>query len=183
MESNRKISWQHAAKAGTIIGLVGVGFSLLGYAVGLAEAGFWNSFLNIVHIVVFAMLLYGFTKKRAAVAAPVEGFTYGRCIVFVITSMLFTGLIEGVYEAVFNNFIRPDLTLAYIDEYMLLFQDMIPDEMFDTLYGSMKSALFNPLLLAIAGIINAIIKGVLIGLITSAFAKRDPDIFADSRTE
>ena len=183
MENSRKYYWQQAAKGGTIIGFVTVGFALLKYAVGLADVKFWSTLVGVADVVVFIALLYAFTKRMSAAADPVMGFTYGRCLGFVASMMLFTGIIMGVYTAIFNNFIAPENVKETIDGVMLLYQVMVLDDQFYWMYGMLSRMMMNPLWLLFAGIIGYVFQGVFFGLFTSAAAKKNPDVFADSRNQ
>lgn len=181
MEINSKIFWRSAVKGGTIIGLVSVGFALLKYAISFAEVSFWSGFAGLISFVVFVMLIYGFTRKMSAMADPETGFSFGRCISFVAAMMLFTGIIEGVYYSIFNNFIAPESVMAAIDVTMLNFQDLVPDGQFDAMYDMMGRWMLNPIYLVFAYILTNLLQGVFFGLFTSAFAQRKPNIWFEGQ--
>ena len=62
MEITKKIFWSEAMKGGSIIGLVTAAFQLTRTVI---EQAAW---LNIVSLVVFVFLIYGFTRKIAGMA-------------------------------------------------------------------------------------------------------------------
>lgn len=184
MEITRKIFWTAAMKGGSVIGLAVAALQLTRISLGL---GVW---MNALSLAVFALLLYGFTRKIAASASAPEGFPYGRCMGFVLAMMLFTGVIVGFANALMNNFLLREEVARLVDAQMLPFQDMLPQAQFDAVYDTTYAAMFNPLALVLSGIFVYCIQGGVIGLFTSALAQRKPDMFAgvgngneDSRTD
>lgn len=177
MEITKKIFWTEAMKGGSVIGLAVAALQLTRTSLGL---GMW---MSAVSLAVFALLLYGFTRKIAGMAPAREGFPYGKCMGFVLAMMLFTGVIVGFATALMNNLLLREEVTQVVDSEMLLFQDMLPQAQFDSLYDTTYSAMFNPLVLVLAGVISYCVQGGVIGLFTSALAQRNPDIFADSGSE
>lgn len=177
MEITKKIFWAEAMKGGSVIGLVVAALQLTRSSLGL---GVW---MSAVSLAIFVLLLYGFTRKIAGRASAQEGFPYGRCMGFVLAMMLFTGVITGFASALMNNFLLRDAVTQAVDSQMLIFQDVLPQEQFDMVYYSTYSAMFNPLVLVLAGVISYCIQGGVIGLFTSALAQRKPDLFAGAESE
>lgn len=176
MEITKKIFWTEAMKGGTIIGLTTVAFAILQYAVQL-------QWINFVQLVVFGLLLLGFTRRIAKMADVREGFPYGRCMGFVIAMMLFVGVINGVYLSVMFNFVTPETVVEVVDSVMVGFQDVIPSDNFDSMYDSFYSIYRSPITLVIASIIAYVIQGGVFGLFTSVFAQRKPNIFAEQKKD
>jgi hypothetical protein len=178
MEITRKIFWREALKGGTIIGLVSIAFALLKYALTPVEAQFWIKLIVWVDFLVFIALIYAFTRKISRSADRAQGFSYNRCVGFVVAMMLFHGFLFGVYLAIFNNFIDPESVKTAIDAAAVGMQDILQGEQFDAYYSTMKWAMFNPLMLVFSHILSAVIGGLIVGLFVSAITKRNPDIFA-----
>ena len=172
MEITKKIFWSEAMKGGSIIGLVTAAFQLTRTVI---EQAAW---LNIVSLVVFVFLIYGFTRKIAGMADTIEGFTYGRCMGFVFAMMLFTGIIMGFATFLINNFIIKDTVIEMVDLQMNAMRGLLTTEQFNYTYDATYSAVFNPLVLIIIGIIGYCIQGGIAGLFTSALAQRKADPFA-----
>lgn len=172
MEITRKIFWTAAMKGGSVIGLAVSALQLTRISLGL---GIW---MNAVSLAVFALLLYGFTRRIAGAASEAEGFPYARCMGFVLAMMLFTGVIVGFANALMNNFLLREEVARLVDTQMLPLQDMLPQAQFDAVYDTTYSAMFNPLALVLSGVFVYCIQGGVIGLFTSALAQRKPDIFA-----
>ncbi len=184
MNITKKIFWREAVKGGTIMGLVGIAFSLLQYALTPVENRFWSELVWWANLIVFIVLVYAFTRKISRSADRAQGFSYNRCVGFVLAMMLFYGFLTGVYMAIFNNFVVDrEIVMRAIDDYMVRMQDMLTGEEFDSYYSIMSSAMFNPLIIVFSSILSSIVKGLIVGLVTSAFVKRDPDIFAEPEVE
>ena len=183
MDITNKVFWNEALKGGTIIGLVSVAFSLMGWLIAKSGVGFWGGFVSLASTLVFVALVYAFTKKISASSPAAYGFSYGRSVGFVIAMMLFAGVLKGLYMTVMNNVVDPEAITRSIDEVMVLMQDFIADEQFDAMYSLMPKMMRNPFYLIFASVINMVVGGLIVGLIVSAFTKRDPDLFADEPVE
>lgn len=183
MDSTKKVFWREAIKGGTIIGLVGIAFAMLKYTLRPDELSTWLTIVQWVDIVVFIALIYAFTKKISRSAGRAHGFSYNRCIGFVLAMMLFYGFLSGVFSAIFNNFIDPEGAMRVVDEYMVSVQDMLQGEQFDLVYRWNKTIVFNPIWNVLGGILGGVVGGLIVGLISSAFTQRKPDIFAEPDEE
>lgn len=179
MEITKKIFWREAMKGGTIIGLATVGIDLMRHFIDRDEHRFWSVLLSIVGVAVFVMLIYAFTKKISSQADPALGFPYAKCIGFTVCMMLFVGFLQGVYGYFMNNFIDPESAREAIDSTMIFYQDILPESQFDMMYSMMEKGMFGALYQIFGGILGYVMYGTIIGLITSAFAKKNPDIFAE----
>lgn len=175
MEITKKIYWQHAMKGGTIIGLALIAMRLLRMLI--TPAGFLGTLFGLVNLCLFVYLVYYFTKKISRIADPMEGFSYGRCIGFSVCMMLFVGFLMGVFAYINNNFINPDIVETSIEISMGMVQDMIPYNEVDNYYDMMNKMMRSPFYLILYNIIAYVIYGAIVGLVTGAFAKRDPSIF------
>jgi hypothetical protein len=178
MNITKKIFWREAVKGGTITGLLSIAFSILQYALRSVEDKLWISLVWWAGLIAFIALVYAFTRKISRSADRAQGFTYNRCVGFVLAMMLFYGFLTGVYSAIFNNFVDPEGVMRAIDLSVVNMQDILTGEDFDTYYSAMKAVMFNPVAVVLTSILGSVVKGLIVGLVTSAFAKRDPDIFA-----
>lgn len=177
MEISKKLFWTEAMKGGSVIGLVVAAFQLLNQRF---EVGAW---LSMVSLAVFVFLLVVFTRRMASYAGPREGFTYGRCMSFVLAMMLFTGVIVGFAVCLINNFLLKEQVTELVDMQMAALQDMLPQQQFDALYEATYSAMFNPLVLVVVSVVSYCIQGGVIGLFTSVMTQVKPDPFADDNTD
>ena len=173
MEITKKMFWTEAMKGGSIIGLVTASLQLVRLSFAAPR-----SWIEWVSILVFALLLYGFTRRMAGRASARDGFPYNRCMGFVMAMMLFTGVIMGGATALMYNFLVRDAVVMSIDTIMGEMRGLRTQDQLDTTYDSLYRAMFNPLLLVVAGVITYLVQGGLIGLFTSAVAQRKPEPFA-----
>ena len=104
----------------------------------------------------------------------------GRAVGFVVSMMLFAGVISGVYSSVMANFFIKEEILASVDQVMAQMQDLYTADQFDNLYTMMQKAVINPLYLTISSIISNCFTGLLIGVLVGFLTRRRPDIFADT---
>lgn len=182
MKITKKIFWNEALKGGIIIGLAWVVFSVIsmlipGRAIGIL--------LNILEFLGISALIYVFTKKVSKMADDQEGFPYSRCVAFVVCMMLFAGVITGMYATINFNFINNDTITDSINGAIVQLQDMNMSAGIDMdSYSSMmKTMMTSPFLLIPFEIISCVVKGIIPGLITSAMAKKDPNVFARREDE
>ena len=91
--------WNDACRGGAIIGLV-MAVSNVAEQAMLLKGGIGMYGLVIVEWLalagVFIWLLYRFTRKRAALYAPEEGFSFGQGFGFIVVMSLLSGLIAGL---------------------------------------------------------------------------------------
>lgn len=176
---SKKFFWSEALKAGTIVGLVSVAFALVLNMFDGEEPTFWVKALNFMSVLVTILLLFGFTRKTAYFAPAEEGFSMGKALRFVLASMLFAGIISGLYSAIMANFFIKDELIAIVDSTMAQMQDMVPADQFDATYNSVRTMATNPLALTISAVISNLFTGLLIGIPVGLLVKRQPDIFAN----
>ncbi len=176
MKITGKIFWQQAMKGGTIIGLVVILMSALRFII--EPSGILRTIFSIVNIGLFVYLIYFFTNQLSKKADPAEGFSYGRCVGFSVCMMLFVGFLTGIYQYLMNNFIAPHVLEETLEASMSILDGMIPYNESDTYFLMMKNMQTNLFFLIFAGLFGYIIYGTIAGLITSAFAKKDPNVFA-----
>lgn len=179
----KKVFWYEALKAGTIIGMVSVAFTILGRLVGEAEMTTWVKILNGVRFGLILTLIYGFTRKVSRMHSAEAGFSYARGIGFIMATMIFVGFIMGVYSSIMANFFIKEEALAAIDQTMAMMQDMLPAEMFDQQYEMMKKMVVNPFYLVFISVLGQCFIGIFIALLISVSTKREPNIFANSEEQ
>lgn len=168
-----------ALKAGTVVGLVSVAFSIAVQALsGAQPESSWIQVLNFVSVVVTILLVYGFTRRFAAMHTAEVGFSYGQGIKFILALMLFVGALSGIYNAVMANFFIKDELLASVDIIMAQMQDTIPADQFEATYDTMRGAVINPLILTVSNIISHLFTGLLFAVVVAGITCRQPDIFA-----
>ncbi|MDY3979561.1 MAG: DUF4199 domain-containing protein [Tidjanibacter sp.] len=185
---DKKSFWYEALKAGTIIGLVLVGFGLLTQPLDAETQKVWITILNVAGWTLTIVLLYGFTRKVAATSitlAPNQGFSFSRGVGFIVASMLFAGVIMGVYSTIMSNFFIKEQVLATVDDLMVLYQDMLPDQTFDQAYAMARRSVLNPFYITVSSVITNCFVGLLIALPVASLTRREANLFSqnnDSQT-
>lgn len=163
--------WNDAARYGFVIGLVSIGFNLLSQV----RAGM---LLATISLVVFLVLTYYFTKRRAAAYGNGEqGYGYGRCLVFILCMMLFAGFLEGAYQILASKWLFAEAYAANLDASLAMLNNtgFYTTEQLETIARMMRS----PLVVLFSNILGSVIKGGFFGLFIAALAKREPNVFAD----
>lgn len=174
----KRVFWMEALKGGTIIGLVGVGFSILTTTVGDESLGLLKV-VNFLSSFVSILLAFGLTRKFAAQHSRAEGFSFGRGVGYVVLMMLFAGFIQGFYSAVMAKFFIGGELLQEIDNLMAAMQDTLPADQFDLTYSAMRSAVTNPLIITLSSMFSNVLYGAFMGIIIAFFTRRKADIFAE----
>lgn len=180
---SRKQYWYEALVGGTIIGVVTVLFSVVLQLLGggsESEPTFLSKAINFISVFVTILLVFTYTRKFAAMHTLEEGFSVGRAVGFVVSMMLFAGVISGVYSSVMANYFIKEELLLTVDKTMAQMQDLYSADQFDTLYATMKRAVLNPIYLTISSVISNCFTGVFMGLFVGLLTRRRPDIFADT---
>lgn len=178
----KKQYWYEALVGGTIVGVVSVAFSIVLQLLGgsNAEPTLLTKVINFLSVFVTITLLFGLTRRFAVQHTAEEGFSMGRAVGFVVSMMLFAGIISGVYSSVMANYFIKDEILASVDQVMVQLQDLYTADQFDNLYSMMQKAVINPLYLTISSVISNCFTGLLIGVLVGFLTRRRPDIFADT---
>lgn len=167
--------WKDAAKYGAVIALVGIVFNVL----VMLRPGFLPS---LVSLAIFIWLLFFYTKRRANLyGGGAAGYSYGKCLLFIVCMMLVAGAIDGVYQIAAVKWLFAEryeenigLTVAMLENTGFYTPQQL--EMVADLYRS-------PVALFFLSILGWVIRGGFFGLFVAAFTKREPDIFADDTHE
>ena len=175
----KKNLWNDAAKYGAIMGMVSILFGVIANFV----QGWWLSLLSLA---VFITLLFLFTRRRVRLYGDgPTGYGYGQCLKYIFLMILFAGILDGAYQIVAVNW----LFAAHYDEVLnttiatLASSGLYTDEQLDLVIGMTRNLMHSPLYLVFSSVLGAVIKGVFFGLIVSAYAKRDPNMFSGNGPE
>ena len=167
--------WNDVVKYGAILGAVAIVFDVLG-------AVRQNMLLSIGSLAAFIVLVFYFTKRRATLYGNDEqGYSYGRCMGFIVCMMLVAGLLQGIYTVVASKWL-------FVEKYQ---------EATSLMVASLESTGFytaemlekvvkitqNPAVTVFSSILGAVIKGAFFGLFIAAFTRREPNIFAEPKDE
>ena len=171
---NDRIFWSRAANYGLLLGLAVFAVSLLSWAFKLENSA-WIS-----EAMLFAVLLGGIwiTAGLNVEASGEQGYSYGRSVGFVFALMLFTAVVAGVGDFLLRAYIAPEY---YLEQLQRAF-DMVaasggglPSTMqtLDTARKMSEELMTNPMFLIFSEMINLGIKGGFLGIVMSAFLKKD----------
>lgn len=177
METNlKKIVWREAATGGLYLGLAWVAAIAVEY---IAESGTGTGWIKFIALVA---LVYLFTRRVSA--RYTNGFSYGQSMGFIIKMMLFSGVIAGLGQYIFQNFVNPEYFQSILDtmEATMASMNIYTDDQLEMMIGSLASAYRNPLLMVLSGIFNMVVGGGIVGLVLSAFLKKPADPFASEET-
>jgi flagellar biosynthesis protein FliQ len=181
METKAKKSfWGEALKGGTIIGLllVLIEFITVGFSLRDAGVAWITSLLNI------AIIAYGsyHLTKRFSAGFVAEGFSYEKGLGFILSMMLFAGVIVGFGNYILQNFVFPDYYAAVYEQAMSMAGQMMGGgiEMEDMTLDMMNSVTRNPIMQVVSGVLSMLLEGIIIGLVVAIFTRRKPDIFAEA---
>ncbi len=177
---DRKIFWYEALKGGTMIGLVRAAFALLQQALLQADKTGLASVVGILSFATMVFMIYALTRRVSAWAPAEQGFSYGKGMSFVFAMMLFTGVVMGLYQAIMNNFVMPDLVYEQVSEMMPIYESVLQADQVDLFYDSMVRSMMSPFTLVFSSIFASLLTGGFIALIVCAITVRRPDIFAQT---
>ncbi|MCC8035783.1 MAG: DUF4199 domain-containing protein [Rikenellaceae bacterium] len=168
----RRSFWPDALKGGIGIGLIWVICSLVALQIA---PGLGRSLVSLLAFLFLGYFLFYFTRQRSSNYGSL-GFSYGQGIGFIFAMMLFAGIIVFAGEFLAVNFVAPDhyeeLGLAALENNSKYDPDSPEGEMMELIVGS-------PIFWGMVAAMRVVFLGGLIGLFTSSFVKRQPDIFAD----
>lgn len=179
--------WNDACRGGAIIGLV-MAVSNVAEQAMLLKGGIGMYGLVIVEWLalagVFIWLLYRFTRKRAALYAPEEGFSFGQGFGFIVVMSLLSGLIVGAAGYFYRHVaIGYDVyTERYIDSVNGLLSEVpVPAatvDAYELLFEQLRSTPEPSIFAAIASsMFWYVVAGGLIGLVIAGVISRAPRPF------
>lgn len=164
--------YEDAARCGAVVGVAEVAFTAL-------EAWKPSGFVSLLEVAVFVTLLAVFTKRRAVRYGGEEGYSYGRCLKFILCMSLFAGILAGAYAIVASNFLYPDKYHEIIDKTIgaLAQTGLYADAMLEQVKGLYEKMFFSPIWVVLTNMLSMAIKGLFFGLFVAAYARREPQMF------
>lgn len=174
----KKIYLQEMLTAGFIMGLLYSLQQVLIYSFGIDSGAYkWAFFVYGVAVIASTELIY---TRRVAAAYPAEkGFNYGQCLGFMALSALLAGVIVGIVGYLIHSVIDPsygEMILTQAREQVQVVMPGATEQQLDTAM-SVSRAMMSIWGMIFSNMFSLLINGVLVGLITSAFVKRNADIF------
>ena len=171
--------YEDAARYGVFLGISEVIFNAL---------GMWksSSLISLLNIVVFVTLMALFTKRRATMyGTGEEGYSYGKCLKFILAMSAFAGVLVGAYSIVASNFLYPDKYHEVIDKTVgaLMQTGMYATSMLEQMKELYEKMFFSPLWVVLTNVLALVLKGLFFGLFVSAYARRQPQLFGESKAD
>lgn len=166
MEQKRSI-WKETLNYGIILGLIGVGFSVLTYMFDLTFKTWiiWPSLL--LSLVVLFLLLRAYRDHYN------NGYiSYGKAVGAGVVINVYAAIITAIYIYVLYAFIDPGLmekTLAVAEGKMV--EKGLPDEAIEKAL-EMQAKMMKPWFTALMGIVSSVFYGLILSLIVALFVQK-----------
>lgn len=166
--------WNDAAIYGAYVGIAEVAFGALGT---------WkpSTLISLLSLVVFIALVHIFTRRRVALyGGGDEGYSYGKCLKFIVAMSMFAGVLVGAYSIVASNFLFAEHYHELVNTTIgtLAKSGLYTDDMLEQMKSFYDLFFFSPIYVVIINIISYIIKGAFFGLFISAFTRREATVFS-----
>ncbi len=166
MEAKKSI-WKETLNYGIILGLIGVGFSVLTYMFDLTFKSWTILPSLLLSLVVLFFLLRSYRDHYN------NGYiSYGRSVGAGVIMNLYAAIITAIYVYVLYAFIDPglmDKSLAFAEEKLIA--KGLPEEAIDQALA-MQAKMMKPWFTALMGIINSVFYGLILSLIVSLFVMK-----------
>lgn len=170
--------YEDAARCGAYLGIAEVAFTALGT---------WKSsgLISLAEIIVFVTLLTVFTRRRVALYGTETGYSYGKCLKFIICMSAFAGVLVGAYSIVASNFLYPEKYHELIDKTigMLSQSGLYAGAMLERMKELYEKMFFSPLWVVLTNVLSLTIKGLFLGLFIAACTRREPPMFDGVKSE
>jgi spore maturation protein SpmB len=161
--------WKSAMIYGLYIGIVLTLYSVILYVAGQST----NKSLGYASILIYAICIiiaqihYRNNELNGTIS-------YGRAVGFTVATMLFSGIITALYTLIIFK-IDPGMIdqIKTVQEEAMLKQGLNEDQIEQAM--SIASKMMTPGWISIMSILNGVIYGTIISLISSIFIKKQPN--------
>lgn len=188
--------WNDALRSGAILGLV-MGLSRIfeSYQLYLSDMQGVTTLIVLEWLfaaALFVYLLYRFAKQRSMRFSQKEGYSYGQAMSYLLIVSMLTGVIVGVMEYLFTEFVGYDAIVAgyisLIDEYRTMVASAgVPASsmgVLEQLKGTIRDSQEPTILNNVFSALNLyFMTGGVVSLVISAFVKRDANPFAEEKQD
>lgn len=188
--------WNDALRSGAILGLVmGLSRVFESYQLYLSDMQGVTTIVVLEWLfaaALFVYLLYRFAKQRSMRFSQKEGYSYGQAMSYLLIVSMLTGVIVGVMEYIFTEFVGYDAIVAgyisLIDEYRAMVASAgVPASsmgVLEQLKGTIRDTQEPTILNNVLSALNLyFMTGGVAGLVISAFVKRDANPFAEEKQD
>jgi hypothetical protein len=186
---NKKSFNADAMVAGFVIGIGLLAVDLLSALMGWELKGTTLPRNTLIVAVIVVGTIF-FTRKRAALAGA-AGMTYGQCLGFISMSMLYAGLLSGIGDVILYKMAMPGYYNELVDSSIKASSRMLRSnplfagnrEQLDQSLEISRAVMNSPALIIMRNIFDVVLLGVLFGLFTATFCKRQGDPFHEPENE
>ncbi len=161
--------WKTTLMPGIYLALVSILLLVIFYVTGNT----FKTWVKYISFLVFILgVIYGQVAHRKALGGTL---TYGQAVGSGVVTMLYASVIIGIYTFLLYKVIDPSLTeqLRIFVEQKIVQQGRVPEEQIETAVD-MAIKFQKPGIMLIMSIVEGVIIGSVISLITGIFTKRTP---------
>lgn len=169
--------WKGAATAGFKLGVAMIVIAAIDSIAHLQLDRSW--IVTLLRFAAIAGAAYYFPTQLARRCGD-EGLSYGQSMSFILALMLFAGVIDGLSQFFFQNYIAPEYYQQVIDKAMAA--SGIDPNASDTMgqaYAMTQRLMRSPIVMVLSGIFSMVIYGGFIGLFASIFVRRPAPPFTN----
>ena len=172
MEQKSSSIWKSGLTLGVYLGIVILLYSVVLYVTGL-------SFNKIVGYASIAILVIGVVIIQLNYKKQQDNIlTYGQGVGVAVIAMLSVGVISMIYTYLIYAVIDPD----YYQQFLLFMEEQTTSKLIDKGMGeeqisqaiAIGQKFQTPVILAVGALINSVIVGLIVSLISSIFIKKNP---------
>lgn len=172
----KKTFWSDAGKAGAVLGLVMAAFAFAAYALGLGENAL--RVIGIFNFIAIAVTIYIYGRQRAVKFAGAGAtFSFFDSLLYSLAIVLFAGFIFGVGQWIIITWITGDAYRqsieASITQSRQVLQSMMPQDQIEQSVEMVRALSVNPVFIIISYMMNVLVTGLLIGLLTAVFIRTE----------
>ncbi len=157
------VFWKEAATSGFKLGIALLVVITIDTLATLQPERSW--IVTLLRFAAIAGAAYYFPGQLARRCGH-EGLSYGQSVSYILALMFFAGIIDGLVQFVFHNYLAP----AYFQEMMTRTLEIAG---IDPAVADMtRTMMNNPVFMVFSGIFSLILYGGFIGLFASIFVRR-----------
>ncbi|SRR6056297_371796 len=156
---------------GAILGLVSVFLSVIFHVMGLTMETWTGIVSFVVTIGVITYCLYAYRQEYMG------GFAgYGQLVLMTVYISIVSSVIVTIYNFIFFTYIDPEATQKMFNMVYerMLNNPRIPEDMIDGMMEQMEKR-FTKNRIILQGFLGGIFTPLIVGLIASAFIKKEPE--------
>ena len=158
--------------------LVGIGMTIYHLILYIFNANLNTGLASIIYLILIAGIIYGTKAYRDNLTGGY--ITYARALGTGTLIAVFAGVIYGLYQYIYVNFIDPEFFDNLLETMIEQYQAAGIDD--DKIEEMLKFSDYtrNPIFFTLSTLLGLAVIGFIISLITSIFLKKETDLFEDA---